>query len=206
MATHKDDDNINHRSILFVAHSLGGLVCEDLIVHVHLIIEAIAGIKDAVQALLASRNRTEKPLQNILSCTRGILFLGTSHGGFALATWAELLAKSVGLTNPQIIDVLERDSEVLARIQKDFHSMLRARADDHDPSIAITFFYEQLPLPGIDDVVPKDSAILPAYKSIGIHDYDMGMAKFEAANDPGSNSVAGELQRWVRKLKPMSGE
>ena len=142
----------NHRPILFVAHSLGGLVCEDLIVHVHLIIEAIAGIKDAVQALLASRNSTEKHLQNILSCTRGILFLGTSHGGSALATWAELLAKSVGQTNPQIIDVLKRDSEVLARIQKDFHSMLRARADNHDPSIAITFSYEQLPLPGIDEV------------------------------------------------------
>ena len=112
-------------------------------------------MKDAAQALLASRNSAEKHLQKILPCTRGILFLGTPHGGSGLATWAELLAKSVGLVkqaNPQILEVLKSDSEVLARIQKEFHSMVRARANNHDSSIAITCFYEQLPLPGIGEV------------------------------------------------------
>ena len=120
-----------------------------------LLFEAISEIKDATQALLASRNSAEKHLQKILACTRGILFLGTPHGGSGLATWAELLAKSIGLikqTNSRILEVLQRDSEVLARIQKDFHSMIRARANNHDPAIAITCFYEQLPLPGIGEV------------------------------------------------------
>ncbi|MCJ1263639.1 hypothetical protein MMC22_003509 [Lobaria immixta] len=189
VATYRENDNTNCRPILFVAHSLGGLVCED--------------------ALLASRNSAEKYLQNILTCTRGILFLGTPHGGSGLATWAVLLAKYVGLvkqTSSQIVEVLKRDSEVLERIQKEFHSMARARANNHDPPIAITCLYEELPLPGIGEVVPKNSAILPAYTSIGIHDNHMGMTKFEAEDDPGFKSVAGELQRWVRELKPVSSE
>ncbi|MCJ1271835.1 hypothetical protein MMC22_011740 [Lobaria immixta] len=188
VATHREDDNTNYRPILFVAHSLGGLVCED--------------------ALLASKNSAEKHLQNILSCTRGMIFLGTPHMGSTLA-WPELLAKLVSIvkqTNSQILEVLQHESEVLARIQKEFHSMIRARADNCHPSIAITCFYEQLPLPGIGEVVPKNSAILPAYTSIGIYDNHVGMTKFEAADDPGFKSVAGELHRWVKELKPMSGE
>ncbi|MCJ1265170.1 hypothetical protein MMC22_005045 [Lobaria immixta] len=155
LATHRENDDTNCRHVLFVAHSLGGLVCEDVSVYVYFIIEAITEMKDAAQALLASRNSAEKHLQKILPCTRGILFLGTPHGGSGLATWAELLAKSVGLVkqaNPQILEVLKSDSEVLARIQKEFHSMVRARANNHDSSIAITCFYEQLPLPGIGEV------------------------------------------------------
>ena len=39
------------------------------------------------------------------------------------------------------------------------------------------------------------SAILPAYMSIGIHGNHMGMTKFETKDDPGFISVAGELRR-----------
>ncbi|MCJ1264720.1 hypothetical protein MMC22_004595 [Lobaria immixta] len=84
--------------------------------------------------------------------------------------------------------------------------MIRARANDRDPAIAITCFYEQLPLPGIGEIVPKNSAILPAYTSVGIHDNHTGMTKFEFEDDPGFKSVSGELQRWVKELESMSGE
>jgi hypothetical protein len=47
-----------------------------------------------------------------------------------------------------------------------------------------------------------DSAILPAYIAIGIHDDHMGMARFESAENPGFISVAGELRRFVKGLKP----
>ena len=60
--------------------------------------------------------------------------------------------------------------------------------------------------PNYFQVVPMNSAILPAYTSIGIHNNHMGMTKFEAEDDPGFKSVAGELQRWVKELKPMSGK
>ena len=104
------------------------------------------------KALLASRNSADEHLQNILTYTRGILFLGTPHAGSGYARWAELMAKSIGLikqTNHQILDVLKNDSEVLARIQTDFHTMARARAKNSDQPIGIICFYEELPLPGI---------------------------------------------------------
>lgn len=133
-----------------------------------------------------------------------------------------MLAKSVGLikqTNPQIVQTLREDSEVLARIQSGFHTMIRARADQQTyRSLNITCFFEELPLIGIGEVsitfvvtfrslnrvlkvVPKHSAILPGYTSIGIHENHIGMTKFEIEDDPGYVSVVGELRRWVKELK-----
>lgn len=62
-----------------------------------------------------------------------------------------MLAKSIGLlkqTNPEILAVLEQDSEILARIQDGFHTMARSQ----HPLIDITCFFEELPLPGIGEV------------------------------------------------------
>jgi hypothetical protein len=63
-----------------------------------------------------------------------------------------MLANLIGLvkqTNPQILAVLESDSEALARVQDGFHTMVRSRTQDRLPPIEITCFYEELPLPGI---------------------------------------------------------
>ncbi len=102
--------------------------------------------------MTAARQRPEKHLQSILHSTCGIIFLGTPHHGAGLAKWAEMLAKSIGLlkqTNPQILAVLESDSEVLARIQDSFHTMIRSQNKDGLQPIEITCFFEELPLLGI---------------------------------------------------------
>lgn len=52
-------------------------------------------------------------------------------------------------TTPEILAVLKRDSEVLARVQNEFHTMIRSRSQDGLSSIEITCFFEELPLPGI---------------------------------------------------------
>jgi len=52
-------------------------------------------------------------------------------------------------TNSEIVAVLKRDSEVLARIQSGFHAMIRSRSKDGLRPIEITCFYEELPLPGV---------------------------------------------------------
>lgn len=51
-------------------------------------------------------------------------------------------------TNTEIVAVLKRDSEVLARIQDGFHTMLLARSQEGQP-MKISCFFEELPLPGI---------------------------------------------------------
>lgn len=104
------------------------------------------------QALSLARQRPEKHLRNILDHTRGIVFLGTPHHGSGLAQWAERLAKAIGVlkqTNPQILAVLKSDSEVLARVQDGFHTMIRSRNLERVQPIEITCFFEELPLAGI---------------------------------------------------------
>jgi hypothetical protein len=121
-------------------------------------------------------------------------------------------------TNAQIVAVLESDSEVLARVQGSFHTLIRSRSKDERQSIEITCFFEELPLPlvgvvgqvlyiaislhskGSSQVVPSHSAILPGYIPIGIRSNHMGMTKFEDENDPGYTAVTGELRRWVKHI------
>jgi hypothetical protein len=83
------------------------------------------------------------------------VFLGTPHHGSGLAHWAESLAKAIGVlkqTNAEILAVLKSDSEVLERIQSNFHTMIRARNQNGLAPIEITCFYEELPLPGVGTV------------------------------------------------------
>lgn len=117
------------------------------------------------QALVRSKERSEKHLQNILYQTRGIIFLGTPHHGSGLAKWAKLLSQSMGIikqTNTDVIRVLKRDSEVLARVQDSFHTMVKACKQDGLEPIQITCFYEELPLPGVGLVGSTNIACRPA--------------------------------------------
>ncbi|KAK8071357.1 LipA and NB-ARC domain-containing protein [Apiospora hydei] len=188
LSSYRAQSNSTDRPIILAAHSMGGLMCED--------------------ALLASQNSPESHLRAILECTYGILFLGTPHSGSGLATSAERLAKLIGLikdTNPRILGVLRRDSEVLSRIQDDFHTMLRSRTFDGYPPISISCCYEELPLQGIGEVVPKTSAILHGYPAIGIRANHRDMVRFSSPDELGFLSITGELKRWVDGLRTSDG-
>ena len=109
--------------------------------------------------MVRSRERPEPHLQNIIRSTRGVAFLGTPHHGAGLARWAELLARAIGVvkqTNTEIVTVLQSESEVLARIQDSFHTMVMSRGIDGSGLIDICCFYEELPLPGVGQVRPGE--------------------------------------------------
>lgn len=113
------------RKLIFVMHSLGGLVVQN--------------------ALDLSRSSPEAYRQKLETFTVGLAFMGTPHFGTKKATWAGYLASlasTVKSMNPDIVKVLDRDSEVLSVIQKKFHEILRLRPDNID----ITCFYETIPL------------------------------------------------------------
>lgn len=82
-------------------------------------------------------------------------FLGTPHCGADLAHWAKIFGNVTNLfktTNVSLLETLKPESEVLARIQKEFHTMLRARQDDGKDQIKISCFYEELPVKGVGEV------------------------------------------------------
>ena len=117
------------RNILFVAHSLGGLVVE--------------------AALAISKYAPDKHLQNIEEYTRGIVFMGTPHYGSSLADWGTFGTKMLRIlkANSDIVDVLRNRSKVLAIVQTTFQSILRTReVQGKDRMIAITCFTEEQPM------------------------------------------------------------
>lgn len=116
------------RPIIFVAHSLGGLVCQN--------------------ALLLCTNPTEDAQKDILSSTRGIAFLGTPHAGSDLAGFATAVANFVRFSlgkkfNTKLLEVLTKKSEVLADISNGFFTMVRMRESTEIP-IALHAFVEEL--------------------------------------------------------------
>jgi protein SERAC1 len=65
------------RPLIFVVHSLGGLLCKD--------------------ALLLSRNSADGHLNDVLCSTTAIAFMGIPHSGSALARWAKVPIVSLGV-------------------------------------------------------------------------------------------------------------
>lgn len=98
------------RPIVWVAHSLGGIVVKD--------------------ALNQSRTATTY-LKDILPATYGVCFLGTPHRGSSLAALGATIARIThlwgGSPSLQIINALKYDAETLSRIQTHFKETLELR-------------------------------------------------------------------------------
>jgi hypothetical protein len=164
----------SRRPILFVAHSLGGLVCE--------------------QALLLSD--ATRRVDSIANNTIGVLFMGTPHYGSSLASWGSVLAKlarTFRATNTEIVATVERGSADLQRVGEEFQRML------HRPDIGIDAicFYEELPMPALGKIVESESAILRGYRSCSIHADHRNMTKFSGTTDAGYEQARATLKGWV---------
>lgn len=133
----KERTSSEDRSVIFVMHSLGGLVVQN--------------------ALDLSRSSPDPHLRKLEQATIGLVFLGTPHFGSDKAKWAGYSAAMLNVvkkTNKAIVQVLEPDSEMLSTIQKRFHEVLRLR-QANDKAISITCFYEELSLPVLGTVCSK---------------------------------------------------
>lgn len=151
LARLRDDTDTETRPIIFITHSMGGLVVQ--------------------KALSLSRARAASHLRAIEKCTIAIAFLGTPHAGSDLATWAGVGTKLIGTVrdvNKDILRTLERESETLRDTQENFGQLLESRKDE-GTRIQITCFYEQLAVTGVGQIVPISSATLLGYDSYGIH-------------------------------------
>ncbi|KAL8295180.1 hypothetical protein RB597_008529 [Gaeumannomyces tritici] len=169
------------RPLVFVAHSLGGLVCKE--------------------AILLSRNNPEPHLRSIFEHTKGVLFMGTPHRGSWLAYWANLSASALGLVksaNRSLLATLQPDDQLLETIQRDFWAMVREQREA-GRALEVTCFFEGLPssvLGRTVTVVSKESATLEGYSSFSVHAGHRDMGKYSSAEDNGFKRLLGELTRW----------
>ncbi|KAJ5225216.1 hypothetical protein N7468_006441 [Penicillium chermesinum] len=184
LTAERAEHNASSRPLIFVTHSLGGLVCK--------------------KAILSSRHNPEAHLRSIFSCTKGIIFLGTPHKGSWMADWGKISAKALGVvksTNKSLLDILQTKNQLLEAIQVDFWSMIREQREG-GRLIEVTCFYETLPLSIVDRVVvSKESAALEGYNSIGIRANHRNMVKFDTSDDNGYKRILGELVRWERDTR-----
>lgn len=179
LAIDRSSSNASARPLIFVAHSLGGLVCK--------------------KAVLLARNNPEAYLAGIFDCVKGIVFLGTPHKGSWMADWAKIPASAVGLvksTNKSLLKILETEDQFLESIQVDFGSMVRGLRE-RGRGFEITCFFEELPLPGFGKVVSKESATFEGFAPISIHANHSDMVRFGSAEENGFKRVLGVLSRWI---------
>jgi pimeloyl-ACP methyl ester carboxylesterase len=117
--------------VLFVAHSLGGLVCQD--------------------ALLLCVNPSDEAQATLLDSTRGVAFMGTPNAGSDFEKFATGIANIISLSfvkapNTQLLEVLRARSQVLSNIKNGFLTMVRRRLQIDRHEIKIHAFVEELPV------------------------------------------------------------
>ena len=170
------------RPLLFIAHSLGGLVTE--------------------QALLISLEPNEPRLQSIAPCTVGIVFMGTPHSGASLAMWGYTLARLMNWirrTNTELLSVLKQRSEVLKAAEEVFQHQLTA--DGALKHVKVFCFYEIVPVDVVGFVVPEESATMLPHPNCGIDANHMDMTKFTSLHDAGFINLRGVLDDWIKRAK-----
>jgi len=171
------------RPIIFIAHSLGGIV-----------------VKDAL--CLARNERTH--LGDIFTSTLGICFLGTPHKGSSSASLGKIAfgISRVLAQNPNlaVLRSLEQNSETLDRISTNFKQALQVRR------IFVYSFREELPYKGTMIVKPDSAVIGDGLETVGvIHAHHRDMTKFPSATDVGFGRLVAVLKRWEQELKSKTG-
>ncbi|EXJ85692.1 hypothetical protein A1O1_06060 [Capronia coronata CBS 617.96] len=174
------------RPIIFVCHSLGGLVVKRCLIYCQSI---------------RHHQHTER-LRSIYVSTYGILFMGTPHNGSNLAKWGSLLQKVCAAafpkkfldSSPQLVQALQANNETLQNINRLFIEIIGR--------FHVYFFYESKPtdLKGTREfVVEEDSAapLIEGVERMGIEKDHSHMCKFEGESSPGYDVVAAAIQRYA---------
>lgn len=175
-----------NRPIIFVCHSLGGLVVK--------------------RALIYSRSIAHQHLEHLRSVyisTYGILFLGTPHNGLDLAKWARILQPFFKLALPskifdsssQLLKTLKTDNETLQNINRLF--------TDFIGKFRIYFFYESKPmdLKGTRRFIVDEESAAPmtisGVERMGIEADHRNMCKFESEKSTGYEPLSDAIQRYA---------
>jgi hypothetical protein len=171
------------RPIIFVAHSLGGIIVKSALIH-----------SDAARRGALEEHRAIK-----LS-TYGILFMGTPHQGGSGVALGKLMVNVASVfmaADDRLLQHLERDSE-----------WLQQQLGQYGPisgDFVTKYAYETYATPTVLGksimVVPRASAVVPGAadgEPIAIHADHIHMVKFGSKTDPGYRTVSGHLRVMAR--------
>lgn len=184
LTAHREKYGTTGRPLIFVVHSLGGLLCK--------------------VALIRSRAIPDTRFQAIYNNTRAIAFMGTPHKGSWLAHWGKIptaMIRKVPLVrvNSELIKLLGVDNQLLDDIHIQFLDLMRASRDAGKRGISVACFYEMLAYLGAV-IVPKESATFEGYLPIGIHADHKAMVRFPSISDSGFQSLLAELRNWASSI------
>jgi len=180
LALERQATGTEERPIIFVAHSLGGIVLKNALVHAH---SATKGNLYAHKAIALS--------------TYGIIFLGTPHWhqGTQSAEFATILLNIQTITRPvndALVKHLSRNSEALEQQLSQFVSISN--------DFVIKFGFETYPTylrGGFRDlIVSRASAVVPGTvdaEAISISKNHVGMSKFSSAEDEDFKTISRHL-------------
>ncbi|KAL2044672.1 hypothetical protein N7G274_002446 [Stereocaulon virgatum] len=162
------EEHQKSRPIIFIAHSLGGLIVKGA-----LFLSYLEGRREAPASI-------NPRLAAIRMCTQGILFAGTPHQGSDKAKWAATATKLAWFIqkdqSTRLLDALERGSDVLETLQDNFKNILEG--------FAVYTLIEEIAYPKIGKIVEKDSARIGWHEiEVLIHANHSDMVKFASATD-----------------------
>ncbi|KFY76789.1 hypothetical protein V499_03666 [Pseudogymnoascus sp. VKM F-103] len=181
-------DGQSRRPLLFVAHSLGGIITK----------EALR------QANLKSAHESCAHLRNIFLSTSSIIFFGTPHRGADprgfLQHVAERAARAAGFTvNQKVFDTLLPDSERLKELLDEFPLLVSKMKWN---IVSFREMYGMAVLGG-KKVVDDASSCLGDFNLEIVRDIESDhrdMCRFSGLNDPRYEKVAAAIHRLVQPL------
>ncbi|KAJ5095399.1 hypothetical protein NUU61_004755 [Penicillium alfredii] len=187
LAANRNLRDCSDRPIIFVCHSLGGLVVKRALIYCYNV----------------SSEKTEH-LRSIYVSTFGILFLGTPHNGSDIAKWGLLLhnicsavlPKKVMEASPQLVKALRTNNETLQHINSLFANIMSR--------FHIYFFHEtrSTDVRGTREIIVDEASAAPymdGVERMGIEADHSHMCKFEDENAPGYEVVAEAILRYSRQ-------
>ncbi|KAI8959297.1 hypothetical protein F5Y11DRAFT_306744 [Daldinia sp. FL1419] len=137
---HRERANDPKRPLVFIAHSLGGIVVK----------------------IMLKTSDDQPTYQDLIKSTGGVIFLGTPHRGSTAADRGLLVANLARFaflkSNDRILRALRAESDILESYRDSFNHLL------HKVQLHVYSFYEterMLNIPGINSmIVPYESAVI----------------------------------------------
>ncbi|KAJ5143578.1 uncharacterized protein N7515_002365 [Penicillium bovifimosum] len=166
------------RPIIFIAHGLGGLICQQAFI-----------LSNCVDGLWA-----------ISSSAIGVVFMGTPHYGSSLSYYGEKLVNCVRRKGDIMhVAALERHlgPNDLQRVAGEFQGMLRRG----DLAVNVFCFYEMEGVNDVGKIVEEEAAVLRGCESLGLTGDHCGMARFEGFADEGYGIVREIVRRWMKEAR-----